>query len=131
MRAFVLILLAGLMASCGSTSVQPSTPIDATLTIPIGQTVTIDGASLGVRFESVTEDSRCPINAMCITAGQAVVKVSVVSAHTNGSAELRNTPASAKTAAVGDVRLEFTQLEPYPELGQPKADYRLTVRVTR
>lgn len=56
-----------------------------TITVPLGgkfdmeagQTALIDSEGVEIRFIEVTEDSRCPVDALCIQAGQASVLISV------------------------------------------------------
>ena len=133
MRVIVVAVLVALLSACGGSSVKPTTPIDATLSIGLGQTALVAGTSIGVRFDSVVEDSRCPLKAMCVTAGQAVVQVSVSGSGRDRSVELRSEPSSARVANVDDVRVEWAQLKPYPYAGQPTApkEYRLTVTSIR
>jgi hypothetical protein len=127
--AFVLVALA---AGCGGQTTGPSAPLDARVTIGYGQTLSTDGG-VSLRFDTVLEDSRCPMNAMCVWAGQAIVQVTVIESDRERRAEIRSDPPASRTARVGDLRLEWQQLEPYPVAGRPMtpSEYRLTVRVTR
>ena len=51
----------------------PSTPADVPLgsefTLAPGETALVGDDGLLVTFESVTEDSRCPMDAICVWAG--------------------------------------------------------------
>jgi len=130
--AALLFVLAG----CGGSDVPvaPSSPIDVTLTLAPGQTLFADSAnSVGIRFDTVTEDSRCPLNAMCVWQGRAVAKVTVVAATTSTTVDIHSDPAAARAVSVGHVRVEWQQLAPYPYTIRPTqpGDYRLTVRVKR
>lgn len=96
----------------------------------VGASATLpDGVK--VRFDAVTSDSRCPLDAICVWAGEAVVAVSLL--QTTGAQvqrELRTTPgASEATYPAHIVRL--VALAPYPrstELVRP-ADYVATLSV--
>jgi hypothetical protein len=130
---FCVVLAA---SACGGSAepVSPSQPLDVSLTITNGQTATLDASSgLAVRFDAVTEDSRCPIDAMCISAGQAVVKVTITSANVPTTVQIQSDPVNARAARAGIVRVEWKQLEPYPSFRNPvqPSDYRLTLRVVR
>ncbi len=132
--AFVLVALA--VSGCGGSEspLAPQPPIDVTATIAYGQTGAIgDATGLSVRFDAVTEDSRCPINATCISAGRAVVRVTVSGSAAPETADLASDPVNARSASAQGVRIEWQQLEPYPWAGRPTPphDYRLTVRVVR
>ena len=124
------------LAACGGTRepVGPAQPIDTTLTLAPGQATTVAGSGgLGIRFDAVTEDSRCPMDAMCVWAGRAGVRLTVTGTEAPAAVEIRSDPADARTASAGDVRIEWRELQPYPSASRPTqpADYRLTVRVTR
>ena len=127
-----LLLLAAL--GCGGSDLEPSTPIDATVTLAYTETLTVANAGgLALRFDAVTEDSRCPLNALCVSAGRAVVKVTVIGTAGAQAVEIASDPAAARAATAQGVRVEWQQLMPYPYAGQPTSaqDYRLTVRVVR
>jgi hypothetical protein len=131
-----LFCLGLLVTACGGSAepVSPSRPLDVSITIANGQSAPIDPATgLTVRFDAVTEDSRCPIDANCISAGRAVVKVTVTSANVATGLQIQSDPLAARTAAAGEVRVEWRQLEPYPSYWHPvqPSDYRLTLRVVR
>ncbi len=49
------------------------TPATGTVRIPLGETVTV--ATVPVRFDAVTEDSRCPPDVSCVWAGRAHVRL--------------------------------------------------------
>jgi hypothetical protein len=81
----------------------------------------------------VTSDSRCPLNAICIQAGDAVIAVSMVDDHGSNRYELRNNDPSRRSVLHRDLRVEFVDLRPYPDTNRPTApgDYRATLRVSR
>ena len=66
----VLSLFAFLsLFSCKKDDTAPNTFI-----IKFGETVAVD-KNMSITFEKLEEDSRCPCNADCITAGRAVVRL--------------------------------------------------------
>lgn len=48
-----------------------------TITLRVGEQTTVRKTKLAIRFEEVIEDSRCPMNARCVWAGNAQVKIRV------------------------------------------------------
>ena len=83
---------------------------------------------LRVSFESVTEDSRCPMDAICVWAGRVVVDV------TAGRGEARHLALSPGDAAdVDGLRLRLVRVEPYPSAAEPipASAYRATFVVDR
>ena len=126
-----LLGFALVLASCG-TNVGPTRPFDAQVTVPIGQTVTVAGGSVGVRFDAVPEDSRCPGDALCIWPGRAVVDLTLLLDGRAVALQLRTEPSGSKAVADG-ITIELVQLDPYPFASLPHqpGDYRLTLRLVR
>ncbi len=126
MRALTAVLLA---AAC----VEPSTevPLDQDFELSLGQTVAIAGTAYRVTFEAVSEDSRCPTDAVCVWAGNARVSLRVTAAGTDSSIAL-NTGSEPRSATVGSIRLELRGLIPAPRTTTPTSPdaYRATLRVT-
>lgn len=122
-----------LLASCGGTGVSPSAPIDVRATLAIGQSVQADHSGLAVRFDAVPEDSRCPADAMCVTAGQATLRLTVTSAARQTEVHVQTDPPAARTARAEGLIIECVALDPYPWYSRPTqpGDYRATVRVRR
>lgn len=153
-----LICAASLLAGCnGSSPTAPSTPTPTpTPSTPINQTFTFapgEGTlvragqhELHVTFSGVTNDSRCPGDALCITAGEAVlafsVTTSVTQEATNGATmklsmgstvQLSTTPSRASQRIDDNYTLTLEGLQPYPFASQKPIEpqlYRATVRIT-
>ncbi|HSK09538.1 MAG TPA: hypothetical protein VK911_08175 [Vicinamibacterales bacterium] len=100
--------------------------------MPIGQTVTVANGSVGVRFDAVPEDSRCPGDAMCIGPGRAVVDVTLLLDGRAMTLQLRTEPSGSEAVA-GGITIELVQLDPYPFASRPHqpGDYKLTLRLAR
>lgn len=120
--------LAGLMIS-GCFSAAPEMELPASLRLAIGQRGAAGG--LRVTFREVVSDSRCPLNANCIWAGEAVVGITLAARGRSGDFELALYDASRRVAAFGDYRVEFKALAPLPVAGQttPRSDIRATFEV--
>lgn len=134
MRPFVLTLLmtAALGATaCGGSTTGPSSPIDTRVTVPLGQSVEVAGAGASLRFDAV-EDSRCPGDAMCITQGFALTRLTVVADGRERQVSLRTDPPASRTANVSGFTLELVQVDPYPFLSRPNPPpAEATVRIRR
>lgn len=85
-------------------------------------------------FEEVTADSRCPINALCVWAGSATVRVRIQGR--GGEVrkfELQTPTPNTQSIQYRMVTLELLELQPYPFAGNPTdpSEYRATIRVSR
>jgi hypothetical protein len=155
-----LLCAASLLSACSNGSnpaapSQPSTPAPAPAT-PINHTATLapgegtavrDGTrELQVTFTGVTSDSRCPADAVCITAGEATLAFSVTTTVSNEAVngatmrlsmssplQLSTTPSRASQRIDDTYTVALEGLLPYPFASQKPLDpqlYRATVRIT-
>jgi hypothetical protein len=115
-RSLLIALATLASAACSSPTspdVVPATPFD----LQVGATATLSDG-LQIRFERVRSDSRCPLDALCVRAGEAIIDVSLAAA--NGSVEVRQmrTDATGSRIAYADHTIELTALRPYPRSTQ-------------
>ncbi len=125
--------LASLACGAGSEPVTPPSQRGlSSVVVALGQTVTLPGTTIQVRFERVESDSRCPSDVTCIWAGDAALTLAMGERspstpfllHTNGQ-------AGATRATVGGYEVEVSALDPSPvstTRSDPQA-YRLTLVV--
>jgi hypothetical protein len=113
-----LITLVLLVACAGATepgNVQVT--LDMEFQLSLGQVAELEGSELRIEFEAVPEDSRCPPNAFCFWAGDALVELEVWEA---GLPEWRRRDLALHTnpsvgpaqAAYGIHALQLLELEP-------------------
>ena len=121
------------VTACDEASpVGPTVPLSQRFPLEPGETASVEGTSLRVQFLRVSGDSRCPVDAICIQGGDAVVHVRATDStpadyelHTGGPPHTVVTPSG--------FRIELAELLPYPFSSrtiQPD-DYRATLIVTR
>ena len=111
-------------------SAPTSTPVPPTPTpmpnvhrveIGLGGSVELLDQGIGIFFDRVVEDSRCPANVVCVWAGEAVIELTVTEAGTSVVARLSFEPGSgieSPWARVGssqpgseDISIRLTSLE--------------------
>lgn len=102
MNTFRLVPLA--LALTGCVTAQPDS--DGIARAKIGQTVYVDGPK--VTPLAVLEDSRCPMNARCVWAGQVRLSVRIA---LGARSEVREI-ISNKPIAVADGQLELVEVTP-------------------
>jgi hypothetical protein len=132
MRTAVLLLSVIVATSCGGKSPTNPSPVDKSVTLAPGQTLAVSEAAISVKFEGVSGDSRCPLNAICITGGDAQVAVEVIPARGGAKDYVLHT-GDMRPVIHDDLTLTLVDLSPYPFAGRPidPSDYRVTLRVTR
>jgi hypothetical protein len=131
---FALCLI---LAAC-DTSMEPSrkpvvhAALDVPFTLDAGQSAVLDDEDLSVTFVGVLEDSRCPIDATCIQAGDATMSVRAV---LQGQAPmtLDLTLFGGREAVYEGFGFHAQQLLPGQRTGRtiPPADYHVQLLVDR
>lgn len=123
-----------LSAGCSSGRNEIKASLGREFILPVGYTAVIDGENLGVKFNAVTQDSRCPKGVTCIWAGEAKCDMQISLKGLNSEVLLSaagGTDGYSFTSFHG-YRLNF-KLEPYPEKGEQiaKSDYKLLMIVKK
>ncbi len=126
----VIIAAVGLlaMACVGKPTPVPTyTPVPPTPTpmptptvhrveIGLGKSVELPGQGIGISFDRVVEDSRCPANVVCVWAGEAVIELTVTEADTSSVVRLSLRPGRVASSQPSseDISMRLISLEPYP-----------------
>jgi len=101
-----------------SARVRPGIPFD----LAFGESVEVEGTGVTVKFLNVTEDSRCPADAICIWAGQVSILVGVIASGTDPENFVLTSGAGSDVSLsehqVGDYVLKLTVVQPYPVSSQ-------------
>jgi hypothetical protein len=130
MRAALLLGCALLLAGCDRNEITgPTAPLNTNFTLAPGDSITVD--AIGVRFLRVLNDFRCPLNAICVTAGDAVFTIAVSTTSDGREYEMRANTLQSVTH--GGYTIQLVELMPYPMAPNqiPLTNYRATLRVTR
>jgi hypothetical protein len=114
------VLLACALAACRES------PVDEEFTLAPGESVVVSDSGPKLTFEEVVEDSRCPMDAICVWAGQVVIDVSIG----NGS-PARHSMRPDESVLWGRFEVRLVRVLPYPKSDAPiePSDYRATFRV--
>lgn len=131
MRRFLAAFCLFAVTGCFIESPVDPGPVDQTVTLAPGQSASIPGTSLTLKFEGVTGDNRCPADALCVLGGSATVKVGARGS--SGNRTLAFETGTLEPVEFAGLTLELTQLAPYPFSATPikPEDYRATLRVSR
>jgi hypothetical protein len=130
MRRSALLLFLFTATACTDNSPAAPTPLDRSVVLAPGQSVELT-SDLSLGFVAVLDDSRCPINASCVQAGDAVVRLAVTSRTARGDHDLHT--AIVAPVTFDGLELRLLELQPYPFGGRPTNadDYRATIHVRR
>ena len=126
-----VVVCLSVLTSCDESPTGPTVPLNADFVLAPGNVAMIDEASLAIRFNGVTGDSRCPADVVCVQGGDAIVSVTATSSRGARDYELHT--GNMQPVRHDEVTIALVQLSPYPFSSGPIApnDYRATLRVTR
>ncbi|MFN8357360.1 MAG: hypothetical protein U0Y10_23085 [Spirosomataceae bacterium] len=126
----MLALVAVTFVQCSKEETQPSLSLNETIKLKVGQSASLPEVNPELTLKlNGAQDSRCPANAMCIWAGNAVAKFSLSDKQSSKEVELwlgdyrgaAGAPGTFKTADSTDVtlgsksyRLILKEIGPYP-----------------
>jgi len=112
----------------------PTVPLNQRFTLSRGEAARVESTEVRVQFTAVTGDSRCPIDAVCILGGDAIVHIQLFDGSSSGIGYELHTGDSARAAVThGQMRIELVDLQPYPFSSRTTApdEYRATFTVSR
>ncbi|MGH7644072.1 MAG: hypothetical protein ACREMR_00665 [Gemmatimonadales bacterium] len=109
-------LLALAVCACGGAITTPSP--GETFRLHLGESARVEGTSLVVTFWAVLEDTRCPVDVVCILAGNGRVRLEVRGVPGAGHLVL-NTTGEPRESPVGGFRIRLHDLLPDRLVGRP------------
>lgn len=127
MRSFVIPAVLAVPTFFCAIGTSPTAP--ANVVIAVGSTARASGAV--VTFQRVVSDSRCPLNAVCAWAGDAVAEFAVSARGLESRYELHLNDAAKRSVTHRGLVIEFQSLDPYPVASDQKTpiDYRARVDI--
>jgi hypothetical protein len=128
----VVSVFAILISGCAAHPAQPSRPLGQPFELHAGTSAIVEDG-VRVMFQRVRSDSRCPLDALCIQAGEAIVVLTLSQpAAAQVAQELRTTPALSEVSYLSYV-IRLVALAPYPRSTQQirPEEYVATLTVDR
>ena len=135
MAYFICLVVAAILlpTACSRQADETSARLGQEFSLRLGQSASIIGEPLKIRFIEVITDSRCPTGATCIWAGEASCLIEITNSESTYRKVLTQPGLSspAKTS-FADYEITF-DIRPYPDLGKEinKKDYRLQLVINK
>lgn len=103
-----------------------------TLDVAISDTLFFHSGKNWLTFEDVPEDSRCPVNAQCVWAGDAVADLRYFDGDITHELVLHTHPNYSTDTIIGGFYVELVDVWPHPYAGKSvdHSDYKATLFVT-
>jgi hypothetical protein len=122
-----LVLIAA--AGCATVDTAVVASPGAEFTLQVGKTAAISGTDYKITFNRVTEDSRCPVDVVCVWAGDAKIELAI--ARNSAPADVHVislTPPNSEVTA-GDLKIRFVSLAPNARQSEPPASRAYVARL--
>jgi hypothetical protein len=116
-------------ASAGPTNVF----LSKEFSLGIGQSASVEGEGLVIKFKAVLEDSRCPINVVCVWAGNGKVEFEVMDTDGQNKSVFLNTEEEPGEVTLKRHKLKLIYLNPprIDGVSISPGDYSVTLLVER
>lgn len=130
-----ILITAAVLAACSSGGYGPTgsgnpSPSGQNVSVRVGETGAVPGTGVTIAFHAVTEESRCPLNAVCVWEGNGRVALTLSSGYGATKDVELNTTTEPRETVFSGLRIELTALNPHPT-GEPidPDDYVATFEV--
>lgn len=134
MRLFAVVFCLLAVTACDEQNpVGPSVGVNERFTLAPSEVASVRDVNINVQFVTVTGDSRCPADALCIQGGDALVHIRVLDGGAASTYELHTGDSRRATVTHNQVRISLVELQPYPFSSRTIApgEYRATLTVSR
>jgi len=129
-----LVILVPLLTGCTGKAGEVKAPLGQEFSLSIGQSARITGENLEIKFEEVTEDSRCPKNVTCIWAGRVSCIVQITDSASSSKMVLTEPGLTDQYTKETYKNYQLTfHVQPYPEEGRTISpdEYRLLLNISK
>jgi hypothetical protein len=121
MRATVAVMaMIALLAGCSPVETAIVAEPGVEFSLPLGQTAVLNGNGPRITFTKVNEDSRCPVDGVCIWAGDAKIEL-IISQNGSDATKVISLTAPNNETTSGTLRIRFVSLAPVPKVGDAGA----------
>jgi hypothetical protein len=129
---YIIVILGFIWLSVASTD-PAKTLIDKEFSLGIGQTANIDGEKLVIKFKAVVEDSRCPVNVVCVWAGNGKVEFEILDIDGQNKTVTLNTEEEPRVTILKEHILKLISLNPprIDGVSISPGDYSVTLLVEK
>ena len=129
------ILIVAVLAACSSGGYAPTgsgnpSPSAQSVSVRVGDTAAVGSTGVTITFLRVAEDSRCPLNAVCVWEGNGRVALTLSSGYGATKDVSLNTTTEPRETVFSGLRIALAALNPHPT-GEPTDpdDYVATFEV--
>lgn len=116
-KTIILLSLSILLIECSDSSTNYNeVELDKEFNIKVGDSAIISQQGIIIKFKTVSEDSRCPIEALCIWPGNATVILELKNSNGDTLTSNLNTSIEPKEVNFSNLITVLKGLTPYPQL---------------
>ncbi|MEO1515586.1 MAG: hypothetical protein AAFV95_11250 [Bacteroidota bacterium] len=121
------------ICSCGKESLPGQVLEDSPFGLDLGESAQFESGDFRIFFSQLIHDSRCPINARCLVAGEAVVKILIQREGQEATSINLSTSPDGSLGSVADFEghiISLLDVSPYPDgKAVSSEEYEIQLRI--
>jgi len=141
LRKSILVVLSAFLAvgvtGCGTPADPDLGPDSALLpasreiVLEYGDDIRLEGSALRLSFGEVLEDSRCPLDVVCVWEGNGKVVIGIAAGMGPTHSLALNTSLEPQSVVWSEIRVTLLELSPAPYAGVtiPREDYAVKLKL--
>jgi hypothetical protein len=89
--------------------------------LPLGKMATVTSNGARITFNKVTDDSRCPLDVVCVWAGDAKIEITIARDGSPADTRVVSITTPNNEVESGDLKIRLVGLAPAPRQSEPSA----------
>ncbi|MHA2066116.1 MAG: hypothetical protein ACXABY_17230 [Candidatus Thorarchaeota archaeon] len=134
MKSIALLLLGLSLLLAGCINADKTAKLGESFQLKVNQTAYIESEGLLIELDDIPEDSRCPVDVVCVWAGQTRVKLNVGKAGMDeATIEIRSANGSFSDNEGNAYSVQVIKVEPAPRSNRTIAltEYVVTLKISK
>ena len=111
---YIIVFMLGIVFTACENPIGVNVNLNEEFNLKVGEQVVIKGEDLKIKFVSVPEDTRCPLNLRCFWSGNAKVVLKIQKDTNTPDTDSLNTHIEPHESEFLNYQIILKNLEPYP-----------------
>ena len=125
---YIIVFMLGIVFAACENPIGVNVNLNEEFNLKVGEQAVIKGEDLRIKFISVPEDTRCPLDLRCFWSGNAKVALTIRKDSNAPIEDSLNTHVDPRESEYLNYQITLKNLEPYPVQDEsiPQTDYVAT-----
>lgn len=127
MRFSFLCVILFLVNTCENAKTVRKAELNREFQLKFRESAKLESEDLGIRFNALIQESRCPKEVQCITAGKAEIAIQMTDAEGKTEQIQMSTEVPANEVSYDKYRIQLLEVLPYPIAGERNDPERYSI----